>query len=246
MANRNNGYAVDPTLETCTPNLWPVPGTAYNLIGYRPVSSVFSIDKQTLEDDILGIIKKFSKDFVMVRFETDPRTHQISLWAWITKNSRDIVDTRYQNRDDLIIDKPMLNLSENMRRLQNMFGIPNDKNNEVQGDPSSEENVFRKFRFVKPANGDPRFLGTQLDMNAVLMRIFDVEDKYYKKLYDSKVSNNDPKNPGVGKKSYKLEFRTITNKSGNVTHFVIVKNQIDSGRMANLHPKQAHRLSSDD
>lgn len=231
-----------------TTNLWPVTGTAFSIPGYIPAKCIFEIPRETLENNILEILQNFSKDFVYVRFEINPNSHQISLWAWITKDSRDITDHNFSNRDDLIITSSIMKLSDRMRILRNMYGVRTEKSKNIHGDPSSEDNIQRKFNFVKPTNGDPRFIGTQLDIIAVMRSIMDANDEIYKKLYDRIYQNADPadkKKKTYPQQSYGISITPRIDSHGNCRSFVITKEKKEAKGADNLHPKTAQRLSNE-
>lgn len=254
MANNNNNPGgQNPNGKEMfakgTTNLWPVTGAAFSIPGYIPDKCVFEIPRDTLENNILEILQNFSKDFVYVRFEINPSSHQISLWAWITRDSRDITDQRFSNRDDLIISSSIMNLSPSMRVLQSMYGVRTQKAKEIHGDPSTEDNVQRRFNFVKPTNGDPRYIGTQLDIGAVMRGIMDANDDVYKKLYDriyesENASRNDRK-VVYTKASYNISITPRINHDGNCKAFVITKEKKERRGADNLHPKTVQRLSND-
>ena len=154
-----------------------------------------------------------------------------------TKNSKDIVDNRYQNRSDLIIQNPMINPSKNMRILQSIFGI-RPKGDKNKGDnPSSDEAIQRKFNFVKPSNGDNRFVGTEMDLVVVFREMFDWDDRYYVNFYN-RISD---KNRAV-QHSYDLNIAPVIDNHGRCKAFIVSKTTMNPNGVENLHPKQARRL----
>lgn len=235
--NPNSGVNGSDLFTSGTTNLWPVPAAAFTIPGYIPVSCTFRIPRDQLENDILSILKNFSKDFTLVRFEISPSTHQISLWAWIKSSSPDIVDTRFRDRSDFIIQTPMMNMSQKMKALQNIFGIRSEKKKDINGNPSSEENIRRRFNFVQPTNGDRRYLGVQLDILSVLRELLDSNDTSYKKLYD-KIGNGN-----YSPNNYVININPITDRDGKCTSFIITKKVRENRDARSLHPKQAYRLN---
>lgn len=245
MANQNNPNRVNNNTDAReifsagTTNLWPVPATAFTIPGYLPDSCTFKIPRSKLEADLLKILKGFSDDFERVSFEFNPNTHQVSLWAWIKSDSPDIVDNRYKNRDDFIISSPMLNLSPRMRALRDRFGTRPPKKDYKNDNPNDESIQGRRFNFVVPSNGDRRFLGTQLDLDAVIRSILDVNDDVYKVLYEKIRQDYHTKN------FYALNIGFHSDREGRVNTFVITKRRRESSRSDDLHPKQARYLESD-
>lgn len=237
MGNGNNFDQDHSLITKNVTTLWPVPPVAFNLLGYVPNKVIYNVSKEKLEADILKVIQNFSPDFKLVRFEVDSRTHQMSLWAWITKNSKDIVDTRYQNRSDLIIQNPMINPSKNMRILQSIFGIRPKGDKNKGENPSSDEAIQRKFNFVKPSNGDNRFVGTEMDLVVVFREMFDWTDRYYVNFYN-RISD---KKQAV-QHSYDLNIAPVIDNHGRCKAFIVSKTTLNPNGVENLHPKQARRL----
>lgn len=239
MANQNNvpqrqGSQAQKKLGDGT--LWPVPGTAYNIPGFIPVSSTFMIKRTDLEASILTMVKAFSKDFVRAHFEVEPRTAQISLWAWIDSNSPDIMDPRYRDRTDLIFNDAggFMQQSAKIRRLNELYGFAPKNDKEVNA--NSDRNIQHRLNLVRSANGDRRYLGMQLDIYKILNELFDANGRTYTDVYTEATGNR----PDMH--TYEVILCPDAGRDNRCDFFSITKHIKQRSRIEDLTAKQPHRL----
>lgn len=150
----------------------------YNMLNLVPSECTWYISASDLEKHIYNTAAEYlgSSEITMVTLERGIKDNRRPYcYLWIKKNSRHLVERR--ERDDRMVFTPaMERYSDDLKRFAEQFA----PNRQEDGTPINRKKLIR---LLKNENGDNSIVAIQLDLNRILQRLFDTENKGFVDTY---------------------------------------------------------------
>ena len=144
----------------------------FNMLDLVPSECTWYLSANDLEKHIYNMAAQYlgSNEITMVTLERGLKeTRRPLCYLWIKKNSKHLVDRR--ERDDKLVFTPtMERYSDDLKRFAEQFAL----NRQDDGTPINRKKLIR---ILKNDGGDSSIVAIPLDLNRVLQRLFDTENK---------------------------------------------------------------------
>jgi len=146
----------------------------YNLLDLVPSECTWYITASDLEKHIYNMACQYlgASEVTMVTLERGLKeTRRPYCYLWIKQNSRHLVDRRERDPNQ-VFTPTMERYSDDLKRFAEQFA----PNRQEDGTPINRKKLIR---LLKNENSDKSIVAIVLDLNRILQRLFDTENKSF-------------------------------------------------------------------